>query len=230
MPQEKLYLPVTPTGKDRTGLLPTAPDNSSSGYSLTDYTKIRDIGQQLMASDSKRELAEKIAQELEKYPVFALQVLCGRLHHEVDRLPSPYREAVRPFFIEQLFGAHHQILRMFRNGSFRSMSGLITDRSLFSDYALMMEKACFSREIQSDYVPSFNSPYQGLFYFLVAAFQMFVLEKPGHPVGMPFPGGFRVEEHDGIYYCPVRDKEKEVPWSICNFCPAKQTDIPGKHD
>lgn len=212
------------------GLLPTIPGNGPSGYSLADYATIRDICEQLIASASKRELAEKIARELEKYSVFALQIICGRLHHEVERLPSPYREAVRPFFIQQLFGAHHQIMLMFRKGSFRNLGEPITDYSSFSEYILMVQKACFSRETQSDYVPAFNSPYQGLFYFLVAAFQMFVLEKPGHPVGMPFPGGFRVEERGGMYYCPVRDKEKEVPYSICNFCPAKQSDNPSSEN
>jgi uncharacterized protein (UPF0305 family) len=53
---------------------------------------------------------------------------------------------------------------------------------------------------------------------------MFVLDEPGHPVGMPFPGGFRVEQRGRDYYCLIRDKEKEVFSSICNFCPAKQTE------
>jgi len=206
------------------GMLPTVPGNGPSGYSVADYAAIRDICEQLKASSTKGELAEKIARELDKYSVFALQVICGRLHHEVERLPSPYREAVRPFFIQQLFGAHHQIMLMFRNGSLWNLRETFKDQLLISEYFLMVQKACFSRETQSEYVPGFNSPYQGLFYFLIAAFQMFILEVPGHPVGMPFPGGFRVEDRDGVYFCPVRDKEKEVPYSICNFCPAKQTD------
>jgi uncharacterized protein (UPF0305 family) len=53
---------------------------------------------------------------------------------------------------------------------------------------------------------------------------MFVLDEPGHPVGMPFPGGFSVEQRGKDYYCLIRDKEKEVFYSICNFCPALQTE------
>jgi uncharacterized protein (UPF0305 family) len=63
-----------------------------------------------------------------------------------------------------------------------------------------------------------------LFYYLISAFTMFVLDKPGHPVGMPFPGGFTVEQRGSDFYCLIRDKEKEVFYSICNFCPAKQTE------
>jgi uncharacterized protein (UPF0305 family) len=43
---------------------------------------------------------------------------------------------------------------------------------------------------------------------------------------MPFPGPFFVEEKNGIYFCPIRDKEKDVFYSICNFCPARQSEIP----
>jgi uncharacterized protein (UPF0305 family) len=41
---------------------------------------------------------------------------------------------------------------------------------------------------------------------------------------MPFPGGFSVEQRGGDYYCLIRDKEKEIFYSICNFCPAHQTE------
>jgi uncharacterized protein (UPF0305 family) len=40
--------------------------------------------------------------------------------------------------------------------------------------------------------------------FLLAGFCMFVQGFPGHPVGMPFPGGDKVEVIEGVGYCPVR--------------------------
>lgn len=206
-------------------LLPTVPGNGPAAYSVDDYTAIRSVCTRLEASTTRGELARNIVFEVERYSVFDLQVICGRLHHEVERLPSPYREAVRPFFLEQVFGTHHRLLHMFRSGSFNPLSEPITDRALFSDFLRMVPEACFCKETRSDYIPEFNTPYQGLFYFLMAAFLMFVLDLPGHPVGMPFPGGFRVEDRGGVYYCPVRDKEKEVAHSICNFCPAKQSEV-----
>lgn len=214
---EKLWKEMT--------LLPTVPGNGPAGFTMDDYTAIRSTCSRLLASTTKGELAKNIACELERYSVLDLQVICGRLHHEVERLPSPYREAVRPFFIDQLFGTHHRLLLMFRCGVFNTLCEPLTDPASFSDYIRMVPEACFCREIQSDYIPDFNSPFQGLFYYLMAAFAMFVLDQPGHPVGMPFPGGLRVEERGGVYYCPVRDKEKEVHHSICNFCPAKQSEI-----
>jgi uncharacterized protein (UPF0305 family) len=56
----------------------------------------------------------------------------------------------------------------------------------------------------------------------MAGFAMFVEGGPGHPVGTPFPGGFVVEKRGEEYYCPLREKEEEVLFSICNVCPAKQ--------
>jgi uncharacterized protein (UPF0305 family) len=59
--------------------------------------------------------------------------------------------------------------------------------------------------------------------YLLAAFCMFVLNEPGHPVGTPFPGGDAVQLIDGIYYCPVREKAGDVDSALCPFCPARQT-------
>jgi len=59
--------------------------------------------------------------------------------------------------------------------------------------------------------------------YLLAAFCMFVLKEPGHPVGMPFPGGDTVQLINGIYYCPVREKAGDVDAALCPFCPARQT-------
>ena len=59
--------------------------------------------------------------------------------------------------------------------------------------------------------------------YLLAAFCMFVLDEPGHPVGTPFPGGDTVQLIDGIYYCPVREKAGDVDAALCPFCPARQT-------
>jgi uncharacterized protein (UPF0305 family) len=88
----------------------------------------------------------------------------------------------------------------------------------------MLPSGCFVKDDRSELYPHFVQPRNRLFYYLIAAFTMFVLEEPGHPVGMPFPGGFTVEKRGSGYYCLIRDKEKEVPHSICNFCPALQSE------
>ena len=154
----------------------------------------------------------------------------GHLYTEVDCLPEPYRSRVRPFFSDQLFGAHHQLLLMYRSGAFRQADEPIRDRETFEKFCAMIPDGCFTWDEQAERTPFHYIPRHRLFYYLIAAFTMFVLDKPGHPVGMPFPGGFAVEDRDGTYYCLIRDREKEVFFSICNFCPARQSEenAPGK--
>lgn len=205
---------------------PSIPGDTFERYSPDDYAAILAICSRLGQAGTRGELGRMIARTLERYTIFDLQVICGRLHHEVGRLPSPYREAVRPYFIDQVFGPHHQVLLLQRNGVFSSWDSPIRDAALLNEFLRMIPDACFRHETVPQYIPEFNSPYQGLFYYLMAVFSMYVLEEPGHPVGMPFPGGLRVERRGLLYYCPVRDREREVPHSICNFCPAKQSEVP----
>ena len=131
-----------------------------------------------------------------------------------------------PYFLQQVFEPHHKVLLMYRTAGSPFPDGPLEDLPLFREYLAMVPPACFSHDSKSEYIPQLTNPAHTLFYYLVGAFTMFVLCLPGHPEGMPFPGGFRVEKKDGKYYCPVRDKEKEVPGCLCNFCPAFQTPEP----
>lgn len=185
---------------------------------------IRTIAQRLCSAGTRGELGAILADEVQKYSLFELQVIGGRMHSEIEKLPLPYRERIRPYFTEQLFGAHHRLLAMQKSGEFQGMRSVITDPKTFVGFCRMLPTGCVSWNDQSERNPHFRNPRNRLFYYLMAAFTMFVLDEPGHPVGMPFPGGFTVEKRQDGYYCLIRDREKEIVYSICNFCPAKQTD------
>jgi uncharacterized protein (UPF0305 family) len=189
-----------------------------------DALHIHAIADRFRNAGSRGELGTLIACEVLKYSLFELQVIGGRLNNEIGKLPSPYRERIRPYFIEQLFGMHHRLLTMHRNGELDRMPHPVSDRKTFCAFCDMLPAGCFVKEDRSELYPHFRQPRNRLFYYLVGAFAMFVLEEPGHPVGMPFPGGFTVEKRGSEYYCLIRDKEKEVFYSICNFCPAKQSE------
>ena len=169
---------------------------------------------------SKAELAECLFAELAGYSVFDLQEISAHLEHEIDVLPSPYRERVRPYFLEQYFRRYGSIMAMRQQGVFARPGQEIRDVPLFRDYCRIVS------EFRPPQGPDGNIPFSGHFYFVVSAFFMFVMEEPGHPVGMPFPGGFAVKKKADGFYCPIRDKEKDVITSICNFCPAKQEKMP----
>lgn len=188
---------------------------------------IRQIMDLLGRAGSKGELGAALAKEFRRYSLFDLQIIGGRLNSEIEKLPSPYREAVRPYFRDQLFGKHHEILAMERGGGFRNLADVpLRDREVFARFCTMVPEGCFAWDETSERNPYFHNPKNRLFYYLISAFTMFVLDEPGHPAGMPFPGGFTVEKRGPDYYCLIRDREKEVFHSICNFCPALQNDDP----
>jgi len=187
---------------------------------------IREIVVQLTSARTKGELGAILAREILGYSMFDLQIIGGRLNIEIDSLPSPYRESIRPYFREQLFGKHHHLLALHYSGAFDRMTAPVQDPETFRKFCEMLPEGCFAWDDSSERNPYFRNPKNRIFYYLIAAFTMFVLDEPGHPVGMPFPGGFSVEQRGKDYYCLIRDKEKEVFYSICNFCPAHQTEDP----
>ncbi len=188
---------------------------------------IRTIVARLQMARTKGELLRLLIVEIRHYTLFDLQIIGGRLNSEIEKLPSPYREAVRPYFRAQLFDRHHQMLAMERSGPTRQdLNHPFSDAELVAKYWEMVPEGCFAWNDSGERNPYFRNPKNRLFYYLIAAFTMFVLDEPGHPAGMPFPGGFTVEHRSDGYYCLIRDKEKDVFYSICNFCPARQTDDP----
>ena len=185
---------------------------------------LQEIVVRLRSARTKGELGNLLVREIQNYSMFDLQIIGGRLNSEIDNLPSPYRESIRPFFREQLFGRHHQLLAMHHARDFARMKNPIHDPETFIKFCDMLPEGIFAWNDAGERNPYFQNPKNRLFYYLIAAFTMFVLDEPGHPVGMPFPGGFSVEQRGRDYYCLIRDKEKEVFYSICNFCPAHQTE------
>jgi uncharacterized protein (UPF0305 family) len=201
------------------GILLQLPDKHTQARSM-----IQEIAIRLSTANTKGELGLILVHEIQSYTIFDLQIIGGRLNNEIDNLPSPYRERIRPYFREQLFGKHHQLLTLHRTRMFTQMTEPIRDLETFRKFCEMLPEGCFAWDDSSERNPYFGNPKNRLFYYLMAAFSMFVLDEPGHPAGMPFPGGFSVEQRGSEYYCLIRDKEKDVFYSICNFCPAHQTE------
>jgi len=62
-------------------------------------------------------------------------------------------------------------------------------------------------------------------YSLCATYNLFITKTSVHMVGTPFPGGFKVQKIGEEYFCPVKDKQKDVFEALCKFCVAKQLKI-----
>jgi len=165
----------------------------------------------------RRHLAEILGEALSAYTLQDLQHLRGIIEHEFRNLPQPYRRKLYPHAIEQVFGAYHDLMLHHRWSRHERWEGPLP--SPYPDFCRMLQDLALKED--GNRLRRYE-----LLYYLLAAFTMFVRELPGHPIGTPFPGGFRVEERSGEYYCPVREKEDEVETSICPFCPAKKSELP----
>ncbi|MCQ8893166.1 MAG: DUF2115 domain-containing protein [Methanolinea sp.] len=192
------------------------------GKEACEYEQIVHACQRLSRARTRGEAGILMAREISSFSLFDLSVIMGRARYEVHRLPPPYRKVAAPYLLGQIADAHHELLSLCTQGYFSRLTQLIRERDAYVSYCAMVPRGCFASEPGREYLPQFHSAKHRLFFYILAGFSMFVMEKPGHPVGTPFPGGLRVREENGRYYCPVRDKQKDVFFAICNFCPALQ--------
>lgn len=123
-----------------------------------------------------------------------------------------YRERLEETVTGHLHGTYQAIQRMRELRAFDHMREPVARGA--ADFWRMVAAQCSSGD--GEHRARFLK-------FLLAGFCMFVQGLPGHPVGMPFPGGDRVAVIDGAYYCPVRKKANDVDAALCPFCPALQT-------
>ena len=66
-------------------------------------TAIRETAARLQSARTKGELGTLVAREISGYSLFDLQIIGGRLNSDIGKLPSPYREAIGPYFQKQTF-------------------------------------------------------------------------------------------------------------------------------
>ena len=130
--------------------------------------------------------------------MFDLQIIGGRLNSEIDKLPSPYRESIRPYFREQLFGKHHQLFAMHNSGAYTRMTEPIRDPETFRKFCGMLHEGVFAWNDAGERNPYFHNPMNRLFYYLIATFTMFVLDEPGTRLGCHSPVVFRLSSGGGI--------------------------------
>ena len=130
----------------------------------------------------------------------------------VRDLAPEYRKELEEAITAHLLGTYQNIRLMEQQGVFRTLKAPVTPHE--QSYWELVAAQCR---------PGTGDIRLRFLKFLLGGFAMIVRQEPGHPVGMRFPGGDRVQEIDGVYYCPVREKVGDVDAALCPFCPAQQT-------
>jgi uncharacterized protein (UPF0305 family) len=203
--------------QNREGLIPIAVNEyrSDAMNDIRGPAGVRRACTHLRSAKTRIELAATLYQEVSRYSLFDLQAMRGRIERDLQSVPTEYRLRLYPRMMEMIFETHHTLIATMRQGNPNMQDGPLPGE--VQDFCEMVEKTCLGTDEEEQHLE--------LLYFLLAAFNLFVLDLPAHPVGTPFPGGFKVEIRNGEYLCPVREKADDVENALCPYCPAKQSDI-----
>jgi len=187
---------------------------AGDGQSIS-VAAIRRACRRMQEATTKRDLLHAIADEMNAFDLHDLETMHARFERKVADLPEDYRDRLLESVREEIFSAHHRLVLLSRNGG---GSDDPPDPALGA-YCAMVAEACSEKAREKD-------PKYLYLKYLLSGFTIFVLEEPAHPVGTPFPGGQIVDEWEGAYLCPVRDKADDVSYALCPYCPAVQSTEP----
>ncbi|MBN1195669.1 MAG: DUF2115 domain-containing protein [Methanomicrobiaceae archaeon] len=193
---------------------PSAGDDPA-GPAPAAVERIREALARMQRAQTKAELLAILGSEVDGFDRRDLGMINASLSRKVAGLPGSYRERLRATFGEQIFGTHHRLPVAARKGCANGDPL----HPAFPSYCAMVAAACTQKARGTD-------PRPLSLKYLLAAFSMFVVDEPAHPVGTPFPGGQIVDAWDGRYLCPVRERADDVPFALCPYCPAVQSDTP----
>ncbi len=176
----------------------------------------RQIAEECSTLSSKRtrgELGRAIAGIVLSYSPRDLQQMRRNFSQSIRDFHPEYRDKLEETVIGYLHGTYQAIQRMRELRNFTHIREPLAPGA--AGFWTMVAAQCSSGNEEQVRIRFLK--------FLLEGFCMFVQGLPGHPVGMPFPGGDRVAVIDGVYYCPVREKANDVDSALCPFCPALQT-------
>ena len=182
---------------------------------IDEVSHIHDACTRLAQCTEKQAAFLLLGEELSVYPLNTLEQLMASFERKAQDLPMHYRDKLLPKIHEEICGAYHDLMALFREGG--EMSGTLSPS--WHKYWSMVFQTCKTRA-------QTKSPRNLFCKYLITGGTMYIFERPGHPVGTPFPGGQIVDSFDGIVYCPVRDMADDVESALCPFCPAVQSDEP----
>lgn len=163
-------------------------------------------------SISKVGLLDILKKYSETISVFDLMQITGEMMEDSKYVQKDYREKSHEVYVK------HFLMRINDIKSDENEYTGVIDKEDFIDSIARL------KSYQKEESKTFKSKFP-LIYTIISLYTTYILEEPIHPVGTPFPGSLKVEEHDGVYYCPVKDANLESPNAVCKICIAEQLEF-----
>ena len=143
---------------------------------------------------------------------YDLMLATSAMREDGKYVQAQYREKYLEIYIKYFIMRIKEVL------DFENKNNTPIDMNNFKSSFHLLEYT-FEKERENYY----NSDKFPLIYVITSLYTTFILEEPIHPVGSEFPGNLKVTEEKGIYFCPVKDSQKDNPNAICHLCLAQQT-------
>lgn len=160
----------------------------------------------------KNELLEILKKYARIISPYDLMLATSAMREDGKYVQAQYRDKYLEIYIKYF------IMRMKEVLDFENENNTEIDMDNFKSSFHLLEYT-FENEVGKYY----NSDKFPLIYVITSLYTTFILEEPIHPVGSEFPGNLKVTEEKGIFYCPVKDNQKDNPNAVCHLCLAEQT-------
>lgn len=157
----------------------------------------------------KEDLLLNLKVEASKICINEIMKACAFLQSDAKFIPISYRG---------------QYLQSYTSAFIIQLKDIKNDKNSYDGFVKREELQNILKVIQNqeEITEDKNELHFYNIYKLVVIYVTVLLEKPIHPVGTPFPGGFKVKYEHGTYLCPVKENQKDNPGAVCGFCIAEQ--------
>ena len=159
----------------------------------------------------KSELLHILKNYARTITVYDLMRTSERMRKEGEYLTEDYREEFLDIYIKNF------ILRIREVVALEDYDDSSIDKESFDDTFPIL-----ARMFEKEQLPGFEDDKFPLFYVIISLYVTYITEEPVHHVGSEFPGNTRVEEINGEYFCPVKEKHMDNVNATCHYCIAKQ--------
>lgn len=160
---------------------------------------------------SKRELLVILKKYARTISAYDLMIASALLREDGKYVQAGYREKFLETYVKYFILRIREILN--------------TDENISENINKELFEECFEN-LEGNFNKEREKAENGRFpliYTLASLFSTFINEEPIHPEGSEFPGNLKVYKKNGVFYCPVKDAQKDNPNAVCGFCLAEQT-------